>query len=286
VLAVPNLARRALRFLEPYGIFYRREARARARDRAEQRARYEVAKAAITHTTEPIHDYDQLMVLAIEAGADAERVRAASISVESLHFILDRIAGDRIAGNRAGGPGLHIGNYAGVSLAYLTAHTDGLVVAIDPNAIRWGSTRGQDVVVRLLDAAGVDDRVLLLCGYSLQRNAGVNGRVIDANDPTGEFSTEPAPDHVLRNLHALGIEFAWMLVDGHHDGAYVQAELEQLEPLLRDGGVVFLDDCSEHYPEILALFERPGSRWRADGYDGRIGVLRRTSDQSQPQAVP
>ena len=80
---------------------------------------------------------------------------------------------------------------------------------------------------------------------------------------------------MLRNLRALGLRFQWALVDGNHEGSYVQAELERLEPLICDDGVVFLDDCTEHFPDIRSVFETPGSPWRADGYDGRIGVLRR-----------
>jgi len=266
VLAVPNRVRRALRFFEPYGVFYRREARVRARFDAERRARYAAARAAIAQTSEPIRDYDQLKALAVDAGAYEERVEAGSIHVASLDFILERIDG---------GPGLHIGNYAGVSLAYLAAHSEGLIVAVDPNMVRWGDRRSQDVVVHLLQAAGVDERVLLLCGYSLERNPSYNGRVVDGYDPSVEARNEAAPVEVLRNLRALGLRFQWALVDGNHEGSYVQAELERLEPLISDDGVVFLDDCTEHFPDIRSVFETPGSRWRADGYDGRIGVLRR-----------
>jgi len=278
VLGVPgqvsDFVRRALRFLEPYGVVYRRQARDRARVDAERRARYATVKAALAQSREPVRDYDELMVLAIEAGVDRERLAAGSITVASLDFILERING---------GPGLHIGNYAGISLTYLAAHTDDLVVAIDPNIVRWGPTRAQDVVVRLLQAAAVDDRVLLLCGYSLERNPSYSGRIVDGYDPSVEYRNEAAPVAVLRNLRALGIRFAWALVDGNHDGSYVGAELERLEDLLSDDGVVFLDDCTPAWPEVLAAFDHAGTGWYADGHDGRVGVLRR---QSQPQVVP
>jgi len=280
---VASLARRVVRWIEPYGVADRRRARLRAKADVERRARYEATKAAITRSSEPIDDYEQLLVLAAEAGADLTRLRQSSIWIESLDFVLDRIDG---------GPGLHIGNFAGISLAYLAARTDGLVVAVDPNVTRFGPTKGQDLVVRLLQAAGVENRVLLVCGYSLERNPAYNGRVIDGYDPSVEYRNEAAPVDVLPNLRSLGIQFGWVLLDGNHDASYLRVELGHVEPLLRDGGVVFLDDCNEYWPDIRAVFEHPGSGWSADGHDGRIGILRRTgsrvsaSGQSQPQAVP
>jgi len=278
-----GIARRALRWMQPYGFAERRRSRLRVQAEAERLARYEATKAAIARSSEPIHDYEQLLVLAAEAGADPSRLRTGSITNESLDFILDRIDG---------GPGLHVGNYAGVSLAYLAARTDGLVVAVDPNVSHWGPRKAQDVVVRLLQDAGVENRVLLVCGYSLERNPTYNGSVIDGYDPSVEYRNEAAPVDVLRNLRSLGVKFGWMLLDGNHDASYLRAELEHAEPLLRDGGVVFLDDCNAYWPEIRAVFESSGDRWYPDGHDGRIGVLRRTepqgseSRQSQPQVVP
>jgi predicted O-methyltransferase YrrM len=279
-----GIARRALRWIEPYGVADRRRSRLRARAEAERLARYDATKAAIARSSEPIHDYEQLLVLAAEAGADPQRLRQGSITHASLDFILDRVDG---------GPGLHIGNYAGVSLAYLAANTDGLVVAVDPNVAQWGPRKAQDVVVRLLQEAGVENRVLLVCGYSLERNPTYNGSVIDGYDPSVEYLNEAAPVDVLQNLRSLGIRFGWVLLDGNHDASYLQAELEHVEPLLEDGGVVFLDDCNSYWPEIRAVFANSGDRWYPDGHDDRIGVLRRASAsrgknerQSQPHVVP
>jgi predicted O-methyltransferase YrrM len=239
----------------------------------EQQARYEATMAAIERSDEPVRDYEQLLVLAMEAGVDRTRLRRGSISQESLDFILDRIDG---------GPGLHVGNYAGISLTYLAAHTEGLIVAVDPNVARWGATRAQDVVVHLLREAAVEDRVLLVCGYTLERNPNYSGRIVDGYDPSIEHRNEAAPVEVLQNLESLGIQFAWAVLDGNHDASYLRAELGRVEPLLRDDGVVFLDDCNTYWPEIQAVFKSAGDRWYPDGHDGRVGVLR----QSQPQVVP
>ncbi len=97
--------------------------------------------AARAGSSEPITDYESLLGLVIDHGVDPELVRVGSIPAASLDFMLERIDG---------GPGLHVGNYAGVSLAYLAARIDGVIVAVDPNIEHWGLPDPQDTVVRVL----------------------------------------------------------------------------------------------------------------------------------------
>jgi hypothetical protein len=193
-------------------------------------------------------------------------METGSMDREGLDFILDRIET---------GPGLHIGNYAGLSLAYLAGHTGDVVVAVDPNVEHWGLPHPQDVVVRLLHAAGVEDRVLLVCGYSLGWNPSNDGSVIAGYDPGEQYPNEIAPVGVLPLLEGFQMQFGWAVLDGNHDPDYLRAELDHLAPLLREGGLAFLDDCDAYWPEIRAVFEGVPEGWRADGHDHRIGVLRR-----------
>lgn len=131
--------------------------------------------------------------------------------------------------------------------------------------------------MRLLRAAGVEDRVLVVCGYSLGWNPSNDGSVIDGYDPSREADHEIAPVGVLPMLHSLGLRFRWVVLDGNHEPAYLRAELDSLLPLVEDGGVVFVDDCDPYWPEIRAVFEHARDGWRADGNNHRVGVLRRTS---------
>ena len=85
-------ARRALRWIEPYGFAERRRTRVRARDEVERQARYHATMAAIARSSDPIHDYEQIVALAIEAGADRERLQGGSIGKDSLGRRLDRAA--------------------------------------------------------------------------------------------------------------------------------------------------------------------------------------------------
>jgi hypothetical protein len=212
-------------------------------------------------------DYDDLLRVALDAGVEEAMLRASSMPVASLDFVLDQIEG---------GPGLHVGNYAGVSLAYLAARIDGLIVAVDPNVTYQLLTHPQDTVAKLLAAAGVQDRVVLICGYSRSKNPSNQGRVLDGYDPLTEFANEIAPESVLANLRELGVQFGWALLDGNHNANYLRAELAELRPLILPDGKVFLDDCSESWPDIRDVFGSAPDGWHAEATDGRTGVLRRT----------
>src|SRR5437899_2549501 len=122
-------AKRALRWLAPHGVVVLRSnwtyARSEAKIREEARDRYvEIDTVIASSDSATTRDYASLARIAVDAGVDLENLLTGSISVESLEFVLDRIEA---------GPGLHIGNYAGLSLTYLAAHTDDLIVAVDPN---------------------------------------------------------------------------------------------------------------------------------------------------------
>ena len=258
---------RAAVWIAPNGLMARRRTRQRAQNERDRAARYAAANAAMAIAPEPVRDFDALCQLAVEAGADGELMEIGSITAESLDFILEHLDG---------GPGLHIGNYAGLSLAYLAAHTDDVIVAVDPNVEHWGLPNPQDVVVKLLHAAGVEDRVLLVCGYTLDRNPSNDGSVIAGYDPSVEFTHEVAPVQVLPILESFAMNFGWVVLDGNHDPAYLKAELDHLAPLIREGGLAFLDDCDPFWPEIRAVFEDAHGEWTAVDKNHRIGVLRRT----------
>jgi len=71
------------------------------------------------------------------------------------------------------------------------------------------------------------------------------------------------------------MNFGWVVLDGNHDPAYLKAELDHLAPLVREGGLAFLDDCDHFWPEIRAVFEDAHGDWTAVDKNDRIGVLRR-----------
>lgn len=252
----------------PSGLVARRKARSRreVHDAARQDRRDRYGAILKEEPRGDVRGYEDLVRVAIECGIDEATLRHSSIPVESLDFVVGLI--ER-------GPGLHVGNFAGVSLAYLAARVDGLIVAIDPNVPHRGLKHGQDAVVRLVTAAGVQDRVVLICGYSRSKNPSNQGAVVGGYDPARGWADEFAPECVLANLGQLEVQFGWALLDGNHEPDYLRAELADLAPLLLRDGLVFLDDCSESWPEIRDVFRSRPDGWCAQATDGRIGVLRR-----------
>ena len=254
----------------PSGLVARRRAvsgaKADAAARQNRHDRY-VAISQQRTTGGDVRNYDDLLRVAIDRGVDEATLRAGSVPVESLDFVVGQVGR---------GPGLHVGNYAGVSLAYLAAHVDGVIVAVDPNVPFQGFSHPQDTVVRLLAAAGAQDRVVLVCGYSQSKNPSNQAWVHDDYDPATEWMNEFAPECVFENLRELGVRFGWALLDGNHDPDYLRAELVALASLLVPDGLVFIDDCNQWWPEILDVFRAPPAGWTAAGTDGRIGVLRRS----------
>ena len=109
-----------------------------------------------------------------------------------------------------------------------------------------------------------------------------NGWVVDGYDPVAHFADEAAPRGTLRNLGRLvpgAVD--WALLDGNHDGDYLRADLAALAGLVRPGGLVLLDDCTSAWPAIKRTFTETATaseHWTAIGSDGRVGVLKRTTD--------
>ncbi len=135
--------------------------------------------------------------------------------------------------------------------------------------------------------------VLLICGYSYRRTVPDSTDVTpewaldkwlamehpDALPPqadaaNGEGAPPPSGEDVLPMLRRLGVRYDVALVDGHHGGETVAEELSYLSATLRPGGLVFLDDAHDGFPEIRDLFHDPGGGFEQAGHDGRVGVLR------------
>jgi predicted O-methyltransferase YrrM len=280
-------ARRLLRFWLPFGLVQvywrlhevpevsdaRERQEARERRRAEARARA-AGGAAATFTYEAALDFLD------DQGIDPHQTRVSSMPLASLAFMrghLDRIGATRplIA--------LHVGNFLGVSLAYLThalseRHPGSKVVSIDPNLTHRGIPRTMETVLALLTHFGLEDGVGILTGYSLEKNLGNQGDLFPGYDPLANWAREQACTQQLLLLRALApSRFDLCLMDGNHDADYLRRELDQVQALLRPGGLLVLDDVSSGWPEIRSLFAAISpDRFQKVGADGRVGVLVRT----------
>lgn len=142
---------------------------------------------------------------------------------------------------------LHVGNFLGVSLSWFADFArrwspQSRVVAIDPNVMHRGIERPQEHAIDLLTGFGLDDRVLLVTGYTLRKNPSD----LPIDDPGAHFARDRSCQNALPHLAALApgsIDIA--LIDGNHEPAYLSRELAELRTLLRPGGLLVLDDVFE-----------------------------------------
>lgn len=280
-------AKRLLRFWLPYGLvklywtgWERRVAERAVQERAEGRARRRAAADARAGG-DGVHSftYEGALGFLDGLGLDPAHTREGSMPLASLELVHRHLDGlDRARPLLA----LHVGNFLGVSLAYL-AHALGAVnagskvVSIDPNLTHRGVPRTMETVLALLTHFGLEGRVAILTGYSLEKNTSNNGEVFAGYDPVANWSSERACTQQLALLGALSpARFDLCLMDGNHDAEYLGRELEHVYGLLRPGGLLVLDDVAEAWPEIQSAFRAISpDRFRTVVADGRIGILAR-----------
>jgi len=227
------------------------------------------------------YSYEAAVAHVVGTGATTERhVRMGSVPESSLTTIVATLDAELSAPQPRL---LHVGNFVGISLAYLLnwARTrNGVTVSVDPDLPHRGVERPQRVVCDLLSHFGLSNRHLLVCGYSLQKCFSNDGVVFGDYDPAAAWAAETAPENVLPGLVATGHRFDAVFVDGNHDGAYLRQELAEITRLLEPGGVLVLDDVDENWDQIRGLFHEVGNGgWPYEPVlaDGRVGILRRVA---------
>ncbi len=214
------------------------------------------------------------MSVLVGRGLSENTVRLGSVPEQHLRFVGETIA-------RHAQPALlralHVGNFVGVSLAALSdivaRHSpESVVVSIDPNLDHLGVHDPQRHTLALLDHFGLRRHNILICAYSLQREAN--------RTHAGIFAEQPAGENALTGLELLGNRFEVAMIDGNHDGGYVRREVEVVVRLLSDGALLILDDVSPAHPHLRELFDElaQDSAWPFEkiDQDSRIGILRRT----------
>jgi len=270
----------ALKPLVPYGLARRRRVREQENDKARviqqrvldrARKREEFRGLAEPANRSPF-EYHRALALLDELGIDPIQTREGSIPAASLEFLrryLGRLGGEEpvIA--------LHIGNFLGISLAFMASavavlHSESKIVSIDPNVAHRGIVRPLQAVQTLLSHFGLEDRVAILTGYSLEKNV--------SSAPRSEWRNENACTYQLDLLAKLAAsKFDLCLIDGNHDPDYLRRELEVVRQLLRPGGLLVLDDVDQWWPEVQAVYAAIApDKFKKLGADGRIGVLMRT----------
>ena len=292
--------KRGARWLMPYGIQAPRHARwqearyAESVERAKQeRRRLLRAAADADPAAEAEFDYELAIAALAESGLSEEQVRQGSIPEESLKLVEARLA-EHVAGDPP--LALHVGNFVGVSLAYLTAalrarDPRALVVSIDPAMTHRGIEAPDRIALRLLDRFGLTANSMVITGFTRERNMPDDGYVWQEAAPPSAMSAEAAAsalgghaacENVLPNLaRLLPGQFDLVLLDGNHEGGYLREELRDVDVLLRPDGLLVLDDVGvDFWDDLRDLFDELASGDRGYArldHDGRVGVLARAA---------
>ncbi len=284
-----NALKQILKALTPHGLVEMRRRRifrephdeSAERVRFHEKRREEILAAHASAASRRVIDAENrrdVFDFLTARGIPPHHVREGSVPEASLAFLREHVQG--LPDSR---PllGLHVGNFVGVSLAFLVAglkkrHPGSLVIAIDPNLPHRGVNNPQEHVAALLSACGLQQSVLLVAGYSGAKSVSNDGVVFAGYDPAAQFANEAACENTLENLaRLLPQQCDIALMDGNHEGPYLAAELARTIPLMRPGGLVVLDDVDSAWEEIRAVFEQAKAfGLEPIGADGRIGVAR------------
>ncbi|MCK9248604.1 MAG: class I SAM-dependent methyltransferase [Solirubrobacteraceae bacterium] len=281
-----------LRDLLPYGLVTaiqrRRSEREREQLLRDRRTRLDAAAARAEGAPSDVRawDYETAIALLVERGLAEQEVRDGSMPAASLErcatAVREHLPTDRPL------VGLHVGNFVGVSLASTAAllrdrHPDSVVVAIDPDISHRGIVRPASYVLWLLRRFGLQDRVLVATGYSLEATLGNDGigSWDDDASPWEDLADGLASEQALPRLATVaGGRLDLALLDGNHDAEYLGRELDVVADLLRPGGLLVLDDVDpDAWADIAdtfsALFDGADGRFERIDADGRVGVARR-----------
>lgn len=278
------------------GQIERAEALHRAGLDAARRARLSDALAGARDAGGLTFDYELAVAMLVEGGLSEFQVREGSMPLESLEVVARHLVE-----YLPGGPplALHIGNFVGLSLAHLTAslrahHPDALVVSVDPGMPHRGIERPDRVALRLLERFGLAANSLVITGFTRGKSLRDDGLIwpedavptaVSTDVALAALGADAACQQVLPNLaRFMPGRFDVAVLDGNHEADYLRRELGDVGQLLRDGGLLVLDDVIEEFwPELTAVFEgltNGGQGYVRVAQDRRVGLLRRTSGGS------
>jgi hypothetical protein len=243
--------------LVPYSLGQARNRRYHERQFAKSRRELAKSRRELSERRAPredVFDYERAVdFLVRERGLDETQVRQGSMPLPALEFS-GRMADSHLPSNR---PlfGLQVGNFVGISLAYFSwllrrRHAGSVMVSIDPNITHRGIEDPQSHVWGLLADVALLDASLIVTAYSLEQSIG------DVPRGGADVVAERRGEHALANLAAVAPHrFDFAVLDGNHDGDYLEREFRQLHRLLAPDAVVIVDDVEDNWAEVLETFD-------------------------------
>ncbi len=227
-------------------------------------------------------DYESMIDYLVSKGLDENQIRQGSMPESSLNEIVS-LFDDRFKPGAL--RGIHIGNFVGISIGYILSKcyerdNESFIVAIDPNVPHRGIERPNDICIELLTRMGIQNNVLCINGYSLEKSLSNDGKVYDGvYNPEKNFALELGAGNQLSYLLKLSADFYHFIVlDGNHNSEYLKRELELASELIVENGVIIVDDVDLNWPSIKKVFEECQIFGLSNVYtNGRIGILERVT---------
>ena len=223
--------------------------------------------------------YDDIIKELVEQNIDRDQILSGSIPemylIEIAEIIKQSFGNEPLVG-------LHIGNFVGVSLVYLSGilnniNTRNHIVSIDPNIPHRGVDNPQSKVLYLINKYGLNNNISILNGYSLGKSISNDGNDYTKYDPIENNTNEYSCENQLEMLNRISNEsFSYAIIDGNHEGDYLSNEILKIQKLICRKGLIIIDDVSEGWPEIKILYDNMhDSNLEKVFADDRIGVLRK-----------
>ncbi|MDD8019250.1 MAG: class I SAM-dependent methyltransferase [Bacteroidota bacterium] len=223
--------------------------------------------------------YSALINSLVSLGVDRDQIIAGSIPEDSLLDIYDSLKTNY--GNSSI-LGLHIGNFVGVSLVYLThlcvsLNSSNHIFSIDPNVPHRGIRNPQEKTIFLINKFGLAKNISILTGFSLEKNLSNDGKDYTEYDPLSHFPDEYSCENQLEALQKIAkANFSFVLIDGNHEKNYLMKEISLVQSLLATGGLIILDDVNEGWKEIKDIFESANElNLQKIFSNNRIGILKK-----------
>jgi methyltransferase family protein len=223
----------------------------------------------------------------VDRGLNERQVREGSVPEDSLRHIA-AVVSNHLPSSRPV-RALHVGNFVGVSLCYLSwlfreRHPESLVVSIDPNITHRGIEDPQAHVLALLHHFDLLRNNLIIPGYTLEQTAGET--LTDTLE--ADYLAELACENVLATLDRLcGQRFDLALLDGNHEESYLAREFAAVRRLITDNGIVVFDDVTEGWGGVREVFSQAlqDPNFVELGHGQRVGILRAVTGAARSTAT-
>jgi len=273
-----KILKSTLRFILPHGIFLLKERIQRKKLLFERQERIKKFNGKIYSKLD--YDYELSIQKLVDRGVSEQQIRDGSIPESSLDYLFD-ILNERLK-DLTSIKALHIGNFVGISLLYLSnallkINSNTIIISIDPNIPHRGVSTPQKYVCYLLNIFGFQKSNIILTGYTLEKNFGDDGGTFYFS----KFTNNKSNNHdyiitnLLENLVNLNIHLDFILIDGNHDGKYLDREVKLVDKLLNKNGMLVLDDVNRNWEEVNYVYKKTllNPVYKLLANDNRIGII-------------